>query len=86
MLLHEFRPGRLVVGLTALALAAAYAGDAAGAWTTPWRVVIPVLCGGLGIAALTTWVAYRVRRRSARSRSSESTEAPASNSGSQAIR
>ncbi|ROQ33886.1 hypothetical protein EDD98_2918 [Streptomyces sp. PanSC19] len=86
MLLHEFRPGRLLVGLTALALAAAYAGDAADAWTTPWYAVIPVLGGGLGTAALATWVAYRIRRRSARSRSSESTGAPASSSGSQDIR
>ncbi|MFF6831710.1 MULTISPECIES: hypothetical protein [unclassified Streptomyces] len=86
MLLHEFRPGRLVVGLTALAVAALYAGDAAGAWTTAWYAVVPVLCGGLGTAAVATWVSYRIRRRSARSRSSESTEAPASSSGSQDIR
>ncbi|MCX4982921.1 hypothetical protein OG259_16760 [Streptomyces sp. NBC_00250] len=86
MLLHEFRPGRLIVGLTALTLAAVYAGDAAGAWTTPWYAVIPVLCGGLGLAGLVTWVVYRVRRRSARSRSSDSTDAPASSSGSQAMR
>lgn len=86
MLLHEFRPGRLVVGLTALALAAVYAGDAAGKWSTPWYAVVPVLCGGLGTAAVVTWVAYRIRRRSARSRSSDSTEAPASTSGSHAIR
>jgi hypothetical protein len=86
VLVHEFRPGRLLVGLTALALAAVYAGDATGAWTTPWYLVIPVLCGGLGVAGLTSWVAYRIRRRSARSRSSDSTDAPASTSGSQAIR
>ncbi|MEX0172723.1 hypothetical protein [Streptomyces sp. LMG1-1-1.1] len=86
MLLHEFRPGRLLAGLTALALAALYAGDAAGAWTTPWYAVIPVLCGGLGLAGLVTWVAYRIRRRSARKRSTDSTEAPASTSGSQDIR
>ncbi|MET9934148.1 MULTISPECIES: hypothetical protein [unclassified Streptomyces] len=86
MLLHEFRPGRLLVGLTALALTALYAGDAAGAWTTPWYAVVPVLCGGLGTAALATWAAYRIRRRSARIRSSESTGAPASSNGSQAIR
>ncbi|MGA5219380.1 hypothetical protein ACPCAE_25400 [Streptomyces cinereoruber] len=86
MLLHEFRPGRLLVGLTALALTALYAGDLAGAWTPPWYAVVPVLCGGLGAAALATWAAYRIRRRSARSRSSESTEVPASSSGSQATR
>ncbi|MFE7599642.1 hypothetical protein [Streptomyces sp. NPDC057494] len=86
MLLHEFRPGRLLVGLTALTLAAVYAGDAAGAWTTPWYTAIPLLCGGLVTAALATWVAYRIRRRSARTRSSDSTGAPASSSGSQDIR
>ncbi|MFE5510221.1 MULTISPECIES: hypothetical protein [unclassified Streptomyces] len=86
MLLHEFRPGRLVVGLTALAVAALYAGDAVGAWAAAWYAVVPVLSGGLAAAAVATWVSYRIRRRSARSRSSESTEAPASSSGSQAIR
>ncbi|WSV40685.1 hypothetical protein OG462_26685 [Streptomyces sp. NBC_01077] len=86
MLLHEFRPGRLIAGLSALTLAGLYAGDATGAWTTPWYVVFPVLCGGLGLAGLATWIAYRVRRRAARSRSSDSTDAPASSSGSQDIR
>lgn len=86
MLLHEFRPGRLVVGLTALALAALYAGDAAGEWRTPWYAVVPLLCGGLGVASLVTWVAYLIRRRVARNRSTDSTDAPASTSGSQAIR
>ncbi|MFI8289158.1 hypothetical protein EAO71_29450 [Streptomyces sp. ms191] len=86
MLLHEFRPGRLIAGATALALAVLYAGDAAAAWVAPWYAVVPVLCGGLGTAALATWVAYRIRRRSARSASSDSTEAPASTSGSQDIR
>ncbi|MBT2440812.1 hypothetical protein J7E93_11965 [Streptomyces sp. ISL-36] len=87
MLLHEFRPGRLIVGVTALGLAALYAGDAADAWVTPWYGVVPVLCGGLGAAALATWVAYGIRRRrSARTASSENIEAPASTSGSQDIR
>ncbi|MFI8519086.1 hypothetical protein ACIGEZ_14835 [Streptomyces sp. NPDC085481] len=86
MLVHEFRPGRLILGLAALALAGLFAADAAGALSVAWYMVIPVLCGALGLAALATWVAYLVRRRSARSRSSESTGAPASSSGSQAIR
>lgn len=86
MLLHEFRPGRLLAGATALTLAALYGGDAAGAWTTPWYAVAPVTFGGLGLAGLATWVAYRYRRRSARSASSENTDAPASTSGSQDIR
>ncbi|MFD9034066.1 hypothetical protein ACFVZW_23420 [Streptomyces sp. NPDC059567] len=86
MLLHEFRPGRLIAGATALALSVMYAGDASGAWTTPWYEVVPVLFGGLGVAALATWIAYRVRRRSARMASSEKYAAPASTSGSQDIR
>lgn len=86
MLLHEFRPGRLIVGAAALALAVMYAGDAAKAWETPWYGVVPVLCGALGAAALATWVAYRLRRRSARTASSENKEAPASTSGSQDMR
>ncbi len=86
MLLHEFRPGRLVVGLAALGLAAAYGGDLAGWWTAPWWLAVPVMCGGLGLAGLLTWVAYGLRRRSARRRSTDSTGAPASSSGSQAMR
>ncbi|MGW6565943.1 hypothetical protein [Streptomyces sp. NPDC054975] len=86
MLLHEFRPGRLIAGATALALGVMYAGDAAKTWEIPWYEVVPVLCGGLGLAALATWVAYRVRRRSASRASSEKYEAPASTSGSQAMR
>lgn len=86
MLLHEFRPGRLVVGVAALGLAAAYGGDLAGWWSVAWWLAIPVMCGGLGVAGLVTWVAYGIRRRSARSRSAESTGAPASSSGSQAMR
>lgn len=86
MLVHEFRPGRLVLGLAALTLAGLYAGDAAGSWSVAWYLVIPVLCGALGLAALTTWIAYGIRRRSARSASSENTGVPASSSGSQDMR
>lgn len=86
MLLHEFRPGRLILGAAALALAALFAGDAAGAWSVAWYVVIPVLCGGLGLAAVASWTAYLIRRRSARRASRERTGAPASSSGSQAMR
>lgn len=86
MLLHEFRPGRLIAGATALALTVMYAGDAADAWETPWYEVVPLLFGGLGAAAVATWIAYGVRRRAARTASSEKEDAPASTSGSQAIR
>ncbi|MER8042397.1 hypothetical protein [Streptomyces sp. NPDC094032] len=86
MLIHEFRPGRLVLGLAALALAALFAGDAAGSWSVPWQVVIPVLGGAFCLAALATWIAYGIRRRAESSASSESSGAPASSSGSQDIR
>ncbi|QPK47506.1 hypothetical protein H4W23_24655 [Streptomyces gardneri] len=87
MLLHEFRPGRLLVGLTALTLVAVYAGDLAGAWTAPWYGVVPVLCAGLGTAGFAGWLSYEIRRRrSARSLSADSSDAPASSSGSQAIK
>lgn len=65
MLLHEFRPGRLLLGATALTLAVLYGGDAAGAWTTPWYLVFPVTFGGLALAGLATWAAYGFRRRAA---------------------
>ncbi|MFD5034092.1 hypothetical protein ACFWM0_27355 [Streptomyces sp. NPDC058405] len=87
MLLHEIRPGRLVVGLTVLGAAIAYAGDAVDAWHTPWYTVFPVISGGLLVAAPVTWTHYRVRRRRlARTASRENIGAPANTSGSQAIR
>lgn len=87
MLLHEFRPGRAVAGLTFLALAGGYAADSAGAWQAPWVFFVAVLGGGLWLAAVTAWVAYRLRRRrGGRSVSSEKGPDPASSSGSQAMR
>ncbi|MFJ8001022.1 hypothetical protein ACIQ7D_28500 [Streptomyces sp. NPDC096310] len=87
MLLHEFRPGRLIVGLTALAVSAAYVGDAADAGPTPWFVAFPMMFWGLFLAAVVTWCHYRIRRRrSARTASRENEGAPASTSGSQAMR
>ncbi|OII63189.1 hypothetical protein BJP40_02925 [Streptomyces sp. CC53] len=90
MLLHEFRPGRLLAGATALAVAALYAADADGALDLPWYAVFPLLSGGLTLAAVAAGIAYRLRlrtlRRSASSASADSTGAPASTSGSQAIR
>ncbi|WUN24517.1 hypothetical protein OG878_16515 [Streptomyces sp. NBC_00316] len=87
MLRHEIRPGRAVAGIAMLALAAGYAADAAGRWDAPWTFFFPVFFGGLGVAALTTWVSYRMRRRrAARSASSENDAAPPSTSGSQAMR
>ncbi|TLQ44205.1 hypothetical protein FEF34_14695 [Streptomyces marianii] len=87
MPLHEFRPGRLIAGTAALGTAAAYLGDATGAWQAPWFTALPVMSGGLFLAAVATFVHYRLRRRrSAIAASRENTEAPASTSGSQATR
>ncbi|MGW7362548.1 hypothetical protein ACWGI8_03780 [Streptomyces sp. NPDC054841] len=87
MLLHEFRPGRLIAGAAALTTAAAYLGDAAGAWETEWFMAFPVVFGGLFLAGVVTFTHYRIRRRrSAMAASSENIDAPASTSGSQAIR
>ncbi|USC47545.1 hypothetical protein K7395_12715 [Streptomyces filamentosus] len=87
MLRHEFRPGRAVAGLVMLGLAAGYAADAAGAWEVPWTFFLPLFFGGLWLAATVTWAAYILRRRrAARKASAESSGAPASTSGSHAIK
>ncbi|MCH0542249.1 hypothetical protein I3F58_22390 [Streptomyces sp. MUM 203J] len=86
---HEFRPGRLLAGATALAVAVVYAADAAGDPNVPWFAAFPILVGGLTLAAIASFVSYRVRlrrRRAANRASSDSRGAPASTSGSQAIR
>ncbi|MEU0985580.1 hypothetical protein [Streptomyces sp. NPDC005953] len=84
---HGFRPGRLLAGLTALTLTLLYAGDAAGAWHVPWFIVFPVITGGLSLAGVAGLVHYGLRRRRAdTAASSESTDAPARTSGNQAIR
>ncbi|RDG37739.1 hypothetical protein DVH02_12935 [Streptomyces corynorhini] len=84
---HEFKPGRLVVGLTALGAAVPYLGDAAGVWQAPWYLALAVVGGGLCLGALVAWVNYRIRRRRPASTASrENTGAPASTSGSQAMR
>ncbi|WDT88937.1 hypothetical protein H0E86_23050 [Streptomyces sp. SCSIO-PteL053] len=87
MLRHEFRPGRAVAGLVMLGLAAGYAADAAGAWEVPWTFFLPLFFGGLWLAATVTWAAYMLRRRgAARRASAENSGAPASTSGSHAIK
>ncbi|GGV48769.1 hypothetical protein [Streptomyces griseoflavus] len=63
MLRHEFQPGRLVAGVALVAAAVTYAGDAGGAWHTPWFVVIPVVTGGLCLAGAVGSLAGRLRRR-----------------------
>ncbi|MEV0300060.1 hypothetical protein AB0I13_02965 [Streptomyces prasinus] len=62
MLRHEFQPGRLVTGLFLTLAAVLYAGDADGAWETPWFVVIPVVVGGLCLAGSVSAVTGLIRR------------------------
>ncbi|MFG2330458.1 hypothetical protein ACGFMM_12595 [Streptomyces sp. NPDC048604] len=71
MLRHEFRPGRLLAGVTALGVATLYGGDAAGTWSTPWYAALPLTFGGMTLAGLAAWAAYGVRRRGARRSSSD---------------
>ncbi|MEU5973512.1 hypothetical protein [Streptomyces sp. NPDC047315] len=85
--LHPFRLGKALAGQSVLAATVLFAGDAAGTWHTPWFVVFPVVFGGLLLAGTVGTVHYVMRRRrSAISASTDSTDAPASTSGSQAIR
>ncbi|MFE2296376.1 hypothetical protein [Streptomyces sp. NPDC059452] len=87
MLRHEFRPGRTIQGVAMLALAGGFAADAAGAWEIPWSFFLPVFFGGLSLSAVATWGAYMLRRRrDARKASAENIGAPASTSGSHAIK
>lgn len=77
MLRHEIRPGRAVAGLVMLTLAGGYAADAAGAWDVPWTFTVPVLLGGLWLAATVTWVNHRLRRRRGGGGQEASAENPA---------
>jgi hypothetical protein len=63
VLRHEFQPGKLIAGLFLTLAGIIYAGDAGGAWETPWFVVIPVVMGGLCLAATAAFLTYAVRRR-----------------------
>ncbi len=49
---HEFHPGRLLAGLVLMTAAVVYFGDAGGAWDAPWFVGVPLVCGGLCLAAV----------------------------------
>ncbi|MFF1273844.1 hypothetical protein ACFVZC_10615 [Streptomyces marokkonensis] len=69
MLRHEFQPGRLVAGTFLTLAAVIYAGDAGGAWETPWFVVIPVVMGGLCLAGAVGFLTGRIRGRRERARS-----------------
>ncbi|MFI1725785.1 hypothetical protein [Streptomyces sp. NPDC020489] len=63
MLRHEFRPGTLLAGLSLTLAGILYAGDAGGAWETPWFAVIPLVTGGLFLAATAGLLTRAIRRR-----------------------
>ncbi|KAA0935503.1 hypothetical protein [Streptomyces apricus] len=78
MLRHEFQPGRFVAGLFIALTGIVYAGDAGGLWETPWFAVIPLVTGGLCLAAVAGGVASGVRRHKRREQQTarDSTPAP----------
>jgi drug/metabolite transporter (DMT)-like permease len=63
VLRHEFQPGRLVAGAFLTLAGVIYAGDAGGAWETPWFVVIPVVTVGLCLAGAVALLTRGIRRR-----------------------
>lgn len=63
MLRHELQSGKLVVGTVLALVGVLYAGDAGGAWETPWFVAIPLVMGGLCLAGAVGFLTGRVRRR-----------------------
>ena len=63
MLRHEFQPGKLVAGAFLAGAGVVYAGDAGGAWQTPWFVAVPLVVGGLCLAGVVAMVDRVVRRR-----------------------
>ncbi|MDL2077718.1 hypothetical protein QNN03_14855 [Streptomyces sp. GXMU-J15] len=64
MLRHEFQPGRLVAGTFLTLAGVLFAGDAGGAWDTPWFVIVPLVVGGLFLAGATGLLVRGIRRRS----------------------
>lgn len=62
MLRHEFQPGRLIAGVFLSGAGVVYVGDASGAWQTPWFAIIPMVSGGLCLAAVTGLLARALRR------------------------
>ncbi|GGW90398.1 hypothetical protein [Streptomyces lomondensis] len=63
MLRHELQPGKLVIGAALILAGVLYAGDAGGAWETPWFVAIPLVTGGLCLAGAVAFLTSRIRRR-----------------------
>jgi acyl-CoA thioesterase len=87
VLRHEVEPGRVITALAVLCAAVLYGGDAAGRWHIPWFVGVPVVFGGHVVASAVAGVVQRLRAaRLRQSASAENTGAPATISGSQAIR
>ncbi|MFF0104659.1 hypothetical protein [Streptomyces hirsutus] len=76
MLRHEFQPGRLIAGLFLTLAAVLYAGDAGGAWETPWFVMIPVVAGGLCLAGSVSAVTGLIRRHKRSDAREPRTESP----------
>ncbi|MGW2549741.1 hypothetical protein [Streptomyces sp. NPDC001635] len=62
MLRHEFQPGRLIAGAVLTVAGVVYLGAANGAWATPWFAIVPMVCGGLCLAAVTGLAARAIRR------------------------
>ncbi|WDV53963.1 hypothetical protein PV963_28195 [Streptomyces coeruleorubidus] len=63
MLRHELQPGKLVAGTVLVLAGVLYAGDAGGAWQTPWFAAIPLVTGGLCLAGVVGFLTGRIRRR-----------------------
>lgn len=58
---HEFQPGRFTAGLVLITTGVLFAGDAAGQWSVPWFVAIPLVVGGLSLAGAAGLVARTLR-------------------------
>jgi hypothetical protein len=63
VLRHRFQPGRLVAGVFLMVAGVVYAGDGTGLWDTPWYALVPLVSGGLCIAAVVGMVARSAHRR-----------------------
>ncbi|MDO0935707.1 hypothetical protein QQY66_30005 [Streptomyces sp. DG2A-72] len=75
MLRHEVQPGRLVAGAFLTLAGIIYAGDAGGAWETPWFAVIPLVMVGFCLAATVGGLTRGIRRRRRRTGAPGPTEA-----------
>ncbi|MER7401931.1 hypothetical protein ABT373_05440 [Streptomyces sp. NPDC000070] len=76
MLRHELQPGKLVAGAVLTLVGVLYAGDAGGAWETPWFVAIPLVTGGLCLAGAVGILTGRIRRRRASGRTTTDEPGP----------